>query len=389
MFNVKRNNSPWQRAYRPSAITQEKDFPVRLHCLRVLLACCCAGAMLFGIDAKADYAAKAEAGAGYMVTLTAEQATISDSPIRGTDGNNYYQVGNPISLGSNLAVPTGYAHCLGTDLGGEHNEIPTSNAQHMLKVYAPSAGFELNRRKAFRINRNTVMTIMANVGRIDEWQKSYADFCAMIRFNYNRREHIKGFSAHFPITITFYISELIVDGQLVFPAMDLAGYVRAYTQSGTAPGRIAFSINETTAPIRLAASQLDVSASCRTTSSTGGGRTVNLRHGQINSLNYDSLVTEKVNYTCRFAQSTGVRLRLDYTSDGDPQGRLPLLNSRDSSKKIYSDLKITDEATGQSGRNIKVDIRELKTIAISSHLQGSNATAGDYLGSAWLIATYD
>ncbi|MGO2347376.1 MAG: hypothetical protein ACTH64_16645 [Providencia sp.] len=100
-------------------------------------------------------------------------------------------------------------------------------------------------------------------------------------------------------------------------------------------------------------------------------------------------MTEEVTYNCHFAASTGVRLRLDYAKDNDAQKRLPMTNNLNANEKIYSDLKIIDESTGQSGTDIKINIKDFKTITLSSHIQGNNAREGDYNGSAWLIATYD
>lgn len=121
--------------------------------------------------------------------------------------------------------------------------------------------------------------------------------------------------------------------------------------------------------------------------STGQAGTVNLRHGQLNSLNYDSTVMEKITYSCKFVSSTRVHLRLDYATDDDPQKRLPLTN--DLNQKIYSQLVLIDELTGQLGTDFRLDIHGSREINIRSRIQGENADAGDYHGSAWLIATFD
>ncbi len=42
------------------------------------------------------------------------------------------------------------------------------------------------------------------------------------------------FTSQFPVT-TFFINEQIIDGKLVIPAMDLAGYVRAFTEPKAVP----------------------------------------------------------------------------------------------------------------------------------------------------------
>lgn len=148
-------------------------------------------------------------------------------------------------------------------------------------------------------------------------------------------------------------------------------------------------LEETTVPMRLLSSTLNVGSSCNTTTTTGQAGTVNLRHGHLNTLNYDSVVTEQVTYNCKFAIPTNVRLRLDYATDNDPQKRLPMTSSQNSNHKIYSNLTMTDETTGQTGKDFKIEIKDLRTIKITSHIQGTNAAAGDYKGSAWLIATFD
>ncbi|MEX5485777.1 hypothetical protein IC611_07730 [Proteus mirabilis] len=70
-----------------------------------------------------------------------------------------------------------------------------------------------------------------------------------------------------------------------------------------------------------------------------------------------------------------MRLRLDYITDNDPQKRLPMVNTQNSNNKIYSELTMTDEITGQKGKDFKIDINDLRTIKITSHLQGTNAIA--------------
>lgn len=48
-----------------------------------------------------------------------------------------------------------------------------------------------------------------------------------------------------------------------------------------------------------------------------------------------------------------------------------------------------DEQTGAAGTDIRVGIQSEHTIQIRSRIQGANADAGSYQGSAWLIATFD
>ncbi|EOG5602602.1 hypothetical protein L3033_003985 [Providencia stuartii] len=194
-----------------------------------------------------------------------------------------------------------------------------------------------------------------------------------------------GFTVQFPITLRFYINDRVIDGQLSIAAMGLGGYVRAFTASRTTPQHTSWTLSDSSVPMRLAASQLNIGSSCITMTSTGQAGTVNLRHGHLNTLNYDSVVTEKVTYTCKFSASTRVKLRLDYATDSDPKKRLPMISSQNGDNKIYSDLTMTDEKTGETDKYLKIEIKDLRTI----HIQGNNAVAGEYKGSAWLIATFD
>ncbi len=320
---------------------------------------------------------------GYKIKLYAYSA-IAQTPIIGSDGKPYYKVGNDIAINSNAASSSGSVKCVGKVWGTSgYQHISYKNAYHRLFNYTPPAGFTLNNRPVYRVNNNVVMTVQSN---ISNWTNIPGGACADLETS-SRAEDVSVFEVQFPITFTFYINEKIIDGQIMIAAMDLAGYVRAFVQPLAQPTFNSWHINEATAPVRLEASQLNVNSSCTTSTSTGQVGTVNLRHGQLNTLKYDNKVTEKVNYTCKFSTLTKVRLRLDYAQDGDPQKRLPLVN-KVTKEKIYTTLMMTDDTTGQSGLDMNVDIQNLKTISISSHLQGTNAPAGDYQGSAWLIATF-
>lgn len=333
----------------------------------------------------AGYAPKINSAAnGYKIKLDGN-ATVSQSSITGTDGKLYYKIGNDIVIDKNSTSVTsvGDVICVGRQWGNSGWEhILSDSVYHRLFNYAPSAGFTLNGRTAYRINNNVVMTVRSYM---DDWVRINAPICSDLSWIY--AEYITAFTAQFPITFEFYLNKKIIDGQIMVPAMDLAGYVRAFVEPFEKPPYDSWPIHETTAPIRLLPSQLNIPASCKTTTSTGQPGTLNLRHGQLNALQYDSQITGQINFTCEFSKLTKVRLQLDYAKDDDPQKRLPLINKTTKSK-IYSTLIMSDESTGQSGLDINVNIEQLKTISIKSHLRGSNASEGDYQGSAWLIATF-
>lgn len=323
---------------------------------------------------------------GYLIQL-ASNSSIASTPVVGSDGKNYYRVGSPIVInGSGPSVSvTGTAKCIGRTWGGTSTNIGSNNAYHRLFMYAPLAGTTIDGKTGYRVNSNVVMTVDSKM--LNWLNITGAGACS--NASSSSTQSASGFSVQFPITVTFYINERIIDGQVVIASMPLGGYVRAFMNPKTPPTFTSWPLGETTVPMRLLSSTLNVGSSCNTTTSTGQAGTVNLRHGQLNTLNYDSIVTEKVTYTCKFSIPTKVRLRLDYTTDSDPQKRLPMTSSQNSDNKIYSDLTITDETTGQTGKDFKIDIKDLRTIKITSHIQGSNAVGGDYKGSAWLIATFD
>lgn len=350
----------------------------------LLLAC---GLTLYSFYAQADYAPKIiNPSDGYYLKLT-NNSSVAQNPIYGSDGREYYQVGNPISVINDNSIVSvrGRANCLGTQWGSSNTNLGT-NAYHRLFVYLPPTGASVEGKKLYDVNANVYMTVESSF--IDTW-RLLADSQACSNAKSGDSVSASSFYTPRQITITFYIRNKIIDGQIIIQPMDLAGYVRAFVDGASAPANASWSISDSTVPIRISASQLNIAELCTTTTSSGLPSTVNLRHGTLNTVNYDSTVSENVTYKCKFAEATSVRLRLDYATDSDPQKRLPMTNSLDSSQKIYSELELVDDVTGQSGKDFKVKIQDVRTIKINSRLHGSNATAGEYKGSAWLIATFD
>ncbi|OAT38670.1 adhesin [Proteus myxofaciens] len=349
---------------------------------QVLLGC-----LLFPSVTEASYAGKiVNSNDGYRIAL-ASNTSIASAPVVGSDGRNYYRVGEPIVVNqsSSSVVSSGQVNCMGRTWGNSTAYLPVSNVWHRLFIYSPSTGITLNGKRAYRINNNLIMTVESE---ILNWNKlsGLGNGCSTA---FTGIRAITNFTQQFPFTITFFINDRIIDGQVVIPAMDLGGYVRAFTSPDVAPPYDTWPIEESTAPMRLTSSTLNLVAACNTTTSSGQATTLNLRHNQLSTLNYNDTVTETITYNCKFSMPTKVRLRLDYATDGDAQKRLPLINSQDSTSKIYSDLTMTHEASNQTGKDFKIDIEEISTVKISSHIQGTNAMPGDYKGSAWLIATFD
>lgn len=320
---------------------------------------------------------------GYRITIEGN-STLAESPIYGSDGIAYYQIGKDIVIKGSETPVLGSVTCRGYVWGEDYGTfLSPDSAWHNLYIYAPLKAGTINGKRMYQINKNTVMTINSDYD--SGWTYGPgANTCS----NHNGGSYTMPVDAfEFTMTFSFYVNERVIDNQIVIPTMKLAGYVRAFMYPNISPNITSWEFEKTTAPIRLESSTINFPSSCSTSTSTGQPSTVELRHGHLNTLNYDSEVTEKVTYTCKFSKSTKVRLRLDYAKDNDPQKRLPLIN-KTTNEKIYTTLLMTDESTGQSGLDMNVDIENLKTININSHLQGTNAPAGDYQGSAWLIATF-
>ncbi|HEF8774442.1 adhesin [Providencia manganoxydans] len=342
--------------------------------------------MLISPIAIADYAGQIQdPSTGYTIRLERDSQLV-ETPVIGSNGDKYYRIGNIINVGHTgpEVEVSGVVKCHGRVWGNTSKPIPAQNAFHRLFIYPPKSGITIEGKAAYQIHSNLLMTIDT---KFTDWVKGDAGLCS----NGFGQEifSTSAFTTYFPLGITFYINEKIIDSQLVIGAMDLAGYVRAFTAKGEAPPYDDWPINETTTPLRLASSQIHIRSRCSTMASTGQTETVSLSHGGLNSINYDSLVTEKVIYTCRFTSGTKVRLRLDYAKDSDPQKRLPLVSDENDSDVIYSQLTLTDEASGQTGQSLQVEFNEQNIISIASHIKGENAVAGNYHGSAWLIATYE
>lgn len=383
MSRLIHNFCQWKKKKELSHVTLNPLLSLFRHA--IVLSGCFAGSFLFSSPVRADYSSRIQnVNSGYVITLSSN-SSIASTPVKGSDGNDYYLVGRRISVTENdsFVRVSGIVDCLGRIWGDNDNATLDGHyATHRLFIYVPNTGVNIDGLPAYRINSNLVMTVDSF---IPNWRYIIALVCSYA--TPGMTANASEFTRQFPITLRFYVNKKIIDGQVPIPAMDLGGYVRAFSARVTPPSEMSWPIGESTVPMRLAASELNISpSSCSTMTSTGLPGTVNLRHGQLNTLNYDSVVTEKVTYNCQFSIPTKVKLRLDYATDDDPQKRLPMTSSENN--KIYSDLSMTtDEIGNKPVKELEVDIKDLKTIKITSHIQGSNAVAGDYKGSAWLIAT--
>lgn len=214
----------------------------------------------------ADYAGQIQdPSTGYTVRLERDSQLI-DTPIIGSNGEKYYRIGNAINVGhTGPEVETsGMVKCHGRVWGDSSNPIPAQNAFHRLFIYPPKAGISIEGKTAYQIHGNLLMTIDT---KFMDWVKRGAGLCS----NGFGQEifSTSAFTTYFPLGITFYVNEKIIDSQLIIGTMDLAGYVGAFTAKGEAPPYDDWPINETTTPLRLGASQIHIHSKCSTTTSTG------------------------------------------------------------------------------------------------------------------------
>lgn len=355
--------------------------------------------VISALPAKADYESYTTNPAeGYVIRLNAS-TTLSDKPFITAEGKQYYQIGQPVilSLGGGNVTVTGQVKCLG------HVYPRGSNGG----IYGPASGAfytfgmtgALQRELlsgdiiGYHVSKNLVVGIDYSISTY--WKSATINTCAGSGSNIPSVVNASDFNQIFPLRLTFYLVNKPVDNQIYIPQTDLGGLRMYYSSLGSGYGPIAPSpstpvpMSEMAVPLRLAASIINIPSSCKTSTSSGTGGALEIRHGKLNSMNYDSTINEKVTYTCNFSALTNIRLRLDYTGDTDPKNRLPLVNTADKSQKIYSELTMTNNTNGQTGKEIRMDVRDSQSVTISSHLKGTNATPGHYQGVAWLIATYD
>lgn len=341
--------------------------------------------LLASFYSQADYYAQIENPSDGFIFSPSVGHSFSYKPIIGSDGREYYGLGVyfPVSAapGGNALPGYGKVKCVGEKYSsGSWYNYPASDAWHRLFIAAAPANAKINGLAAYKVADGVFVTISGNT--VDRWMKIEDASCAYISWD-SQSYQIQNFPNAFPFDVNLYIDRKIIDGSVNIPQTDLAGYVIAYG-SGAPPANF-IPINKSSIPFRMRTTQINVNTYCTTTVSSGMPGKLELRHGSLNTMEYDSQASGQVTYDCHFSSNTPVNLKLQYTTD-DAQKRLPLLNSS-TQDKVYSELTMIDEATGMSGTNLNVNIETLKTITVRSHLKGQNASAGNYHGSAILIAT--
>lgn len=322
----------------------------------------------------------AASGGGFQINLISSNSIISETPILGSNGKNYYSVGpnaKGIEITEGSAISYGTVKCFGAYLAGDYwLGVPQEFAYHRLFAYMPNAGFNIEGQPAYRINKNTFFTLYAENGIASGWKKITARLCSNLQTG---SYSASNFTVQFPFEIRFYVNELPLDGKIVIPGGVIAGYSRFFQDEGTPS--LFIPEEQSTIKLDILPATIVYPTSCLSNISE-----LNIEHHTLNSIEFDNVKTATVNYTCNPPIfNIPVKFTLDYVTDDDVLKRVPL---KSGSNTIYSELSIYDEQSQQKGKTILTTISNVKNIKIESKLSGSDAEPGDYKGSAWLIATY-
>ncbi len=353
------------------------------------------GASLFSTNTVADYMPQWDyTSYSYFVTFDAN-SKVARNPTTGTNGTRYYQVGDMKTVGGwgytseGVTNGAGKVKCRGQIIytGPNGFDIPSNSSQWKKTVISlPPAGFSIGGVPAYNVSREVVMTISTSIPN-RTWVKGTSTGSGTCSPPVTSNDTLDFSTLDMRIYLTFYIKTQTLDNRFSIGLNSIGSYTIAYTAGSNPPGTDANS--SYMSPIMLYGSNFQLPAACTTLTSSGSASSLNLIHGSVSSIYYDSTVSGKITYSCRFTQNQPISVRLDYTQDNDPEKRLPLSNGNN---KIYSTLTMTDETTGRTyaaNKIIKMDIKDLSTITVTSHLEGSNAAPGNYFGSAWLISTFD
>lgn len=353
------------------------------------------GTGLFSTNTFADYMPMERGGSLPYYILLKKTMPVSRSPSYGTNGQAYYQVGHQMVVGRDLSADShvsngnGLVACFPEYQSWSPGGINLSSSATRWKkghISAPTLGFSIAGVPAYRLSRDITMTITASD---PQWTRSNApktaEACYPPMISKDQNMNFSTLDSYF--YVTFYIKGETLDNQFVLYRTQLGYLDIAFTAQPSAPQPTAPYFH--TAVVVVQSVDFNVPAVCSTTTSSGGTNALNLNHGTINASLYDSSVSGKVTYKCNWTRNQPISIRLEYTKDSDSMKRLPLSYG---SNKIYSTLSMTDDTTGRTypaDQAIKMDIKDLSSITITSHLQGSNSVAGNYSGTAWLISTFD
>lgn len=355
----------------------------------------------FSAYTHANYSPRTYYNSGYKIRLNSNG--VDTTSIRASNGDVYYRLKHIPTIygngsGSEGVTASGSFKCLGKVWGGgDNSKVPPNNAWHRIFILNGSLWDRatIEGREMYPISNHLMMTIEAKSSTATlVWKNIKEYICAE---GVDRDYYVHAINSLYPIQFRFYVKATIDNNNISVPSMDLGGYSVVFLTNNNSSGSLPDFITRPTdvsIPFKLVGgNKIELPSSCSTTTSTGQATTLNLRHGQLNSKKYDSLVKENIIYNCLFSKRTLVNLKLEYDADSDDsQKLLPLVNTKNNNQKIYTKLQLIDESTGKTSdkdNRLKVEIDQYKTITVTSHLQGENAVAGDYQGSAWLIATFD
>ncbi|EJD6044913.1 adhesin [Providencia rettgeri] len=322
----------------------------------------------------------AGAGGSYNMNLVSNNSVVASTPTIGTDKNKYYLIAPPNSSGividKTTSQPFGQITCAVNFLEGNYPAgLSTFLAYHRVFAYMPEAGFSLNGLKAYRINENTFFTLYSDNGITSGWQKIAAYGCASGNMGPLDTSY---FTVQFPFEVRIYVKSIPVDGKIIVPGAMIAGYTRLFQDTGTPT--LYVPADKSTVKLDLVTSVVHYPSNCHSSIDN-----LNIDHKTLDAFDFNSKETRTVTYICEQSQPVKVKLKIDYTTDTDPEKRVPLKSGNNT---IYSEVTLYDEQTNQRGKNIETTIDKVKSIRIESHLSGSDAEPGDYKGNAWLISTF-
>ncbi|WP_152529998.1 hypothetical protein [Serratia fonticola] len=244
--------------------------------------------------------------------------------------------------------------------------LPSKQAWHYTLIDLPK---EPDNAERHRINENLSISAKAENNSHGKWVNKSAQYCASDGI---LNEDASGFTAAFPIILSFYIKRRPIDNLITFPSMPLGGYIRSFG------GPKGLSERIYTIPFYLKGGNIQLPNTCQVNPTA-----LTLDHGTLPADSVSHRTSAPVTYTC----DSPVKATFSLSYEADGNGDLPLKNTAGKTGAV-SKLTITDPDTGASGRSIEAAIGTSKTFTVSSELS-KITESGQLSGSAWLIAIQD
>ncbi|CAI1663599.1 hypothetical protein [Serratia fonticola] len=225
----------------------------------------------------------------------------------------------------------------------------------------------------YRINKNLSMTYLSADVSDSVWNMG-RDFASSYKCGNNFvTQQASGFTAAFPITLTFYLDRRPIDNIIPIPRISLGGYVRVFDTAAPVGRPTNYTV-----PYNLLGGTIVVPAVC-----VASALALELDHGAVTSDTISHIASQQLTYTCDNPISAKIEISYQENANG-------LLDLKDNKgvAKAQSRLTIMDNETGKKGREISTHITRIKTYTVSSEL--NNITGeGSIKGSAWIIALMD